>query len=111
MNSLVTWFHQWRKQPTTIAGVALAVAGAVYWKTQNGALAAVAAGMVGGALNDSTKDLLAKVEALEDGMRNTENSTAVTATTVAAMNTRMRAGFSIERRLPDGPEREISRTS
>jgi hypothetical protein len=59
----------WVKQPSTLVALSLVAGGAAYWFTGNPVVAAMAAGAVCGSVNDNTKALLTKVEALEDAAR------------------------------------------
>ena len=59
----------WLKQPTTLMAVAIVIAGAVYWFTGNAALAGGAAAVVLGGISDQTKDVLARVESVEDTLK------------------------------------------
>lgn len=119
MNSFIAWFQAWRKQPTTIMCFAVVVGAAVYWKTQNLSAAGIAAGFVAGGLNDNTKALLAKTEALEDGMRAVLGNTTVTANVVTgnaamaqAMSSRFRTGLAAQTADQAAPssERLVPRT-
>lgn len=109
MNGVVPWFRAWRKQPTTIVCFALIVGAGVYWVSKDVTLAGVAAGAVAGGLNDNTKALLTKTEALEDSMRSVLGNTVVTANTVSAMSARTRAGFATGQDAPS-PDRLVPRT-
>jgi hypothetical protein len=59
----------WLKQPTTLMAGALIVGGVVYWFTNNAALAGSAAVLVLGGMNDNTKDVLTRIEGVEDALR------------------------------------------
>jgi hypothetical protein len=75
MSSIATWLNNWRKQPSTLLGLGLVLGGGVYWFTKSPELTLVAIGVVPGVMNDRTKDLMAKIEGIEDGVR-TANYTA-----------------------------------
>jgi hypothetical protein len=64
----------WARQPTTLVATGLLVGAAVYWLSGSVPLAAAAAAVVPGAVNDHTTDLLTKIEALEDRFKTVERS-------------------------------------
>ena len=56
----------WAKQPTTLLAFALVAAAVSYWFTRSAAIAAGVAAAILGGVNDQTRDLLTRMEAMED---------------------------------------------
>lgn len=62
-------FAQWARQPTTLMAAGCIAGAAVYWFTKSPELALAAAAAIPGAVNDSTSNLLTRIEAVEDSVR------------------------------------------
>ena len=58
----------WAKQPTTVLAFALVAAAISYWFTHSAPLAAGVAAAILGGVNDQTRDLITRMEAMEDAV-------------------------------------------
>jgi hypothetical protein len=59
----------WLRQPTTLMAAGIAVGGVVYWFTGSAPVAIGAATVVLGSVSDHTKDLLTRIEGVEDALK------------------------------------------
>lgn len=66
MNAFLAAFRVWIRQPTSLVCVGLVLGAGVYWLTRDGSLAALAASLPLGGINDNTAKLLGAIEAWED---------------------------------------------
>jgi hypothetical protein len=80
-----------------VIGMGLVLGGIVYWITKSPELTLVAAGAVPGAMSDHTRDLLTKIEGIEDGVRTANNAADVANGHLAALR---RVTPGAEQRLP-----------
>ena len=74
----------WARQPSTLLALALLASAVAYWFTGSTALAAGAAAAVLGGVNDQTRDLLVRMETMEDAIRPAKVSTPGSALLKAA---------------------------
>lgn len=59
----------WVRQPSTLAAAGLLLGAGVYWLTRDPSLALAAAAVPLGGVSDHTKQLLVRIEQLEDALR------------------------------------------